>query len=189
MKKLFKHRLILLVCGIFLTGILNAQQVTVSGKVTDANDGSSLPGVNIFEKGTTNGTVTDIEGTYSLSVKTGAVIQISFVGYLTQEVEVGNQSTINFTLEFDAINLKEVVTIGYGTTRKEDATGSVIAVSADEFNQGAITSPQDLVIGKIAGRKFLSGNHLTDCTSRVNRSMAMDFIFQPLKGFTTLPFL
>lgn len=151
MKKLFNHRLILLVCGIFLTGILNAQQVTVSGKVTDANDGTSIPGVNILEKGTTNGTVTDIEGNYSLSVSTGAIIQISFVGYLTQEVEVGNQTTINFTLEFDAVNLKEVVTIGYGTTRKEDATGSVIAVSADEFNQGAITSPQDLVVGKIAG--------------------------------------
>ncbi len=157
MKKLVRHRLTLIVCGIFLSGILYAQKVTVSGTVTDASDGSSIPGVNILEKGTTNGTVTDVDGNYTLSVESGATIQISFIGYLAQEVEVGNQTIINFSMEFDAVNIKEVVTIGYGTTRKEDATGSVIAVSADEFNQGAITSPQDLVNGKIAGVQITDG--------------------------------
>ncbi len=151
MKSGFFSKLALILGGLLLAGSLYAQKIAVTGKVTDASDGSPLPGVNIVEKGTTNGTVTDANGNYSLSVKQGVTLAFSFVGYLTQEMPVNNHTIINVSLHFNEITLKEVVAIGYGTVKKEDATGSVAAVTSDEFNRGAITSPQDLIAGKIAG--------------------------------------
>ncbi|MCD6202314.1 MAG: TonB-dependent receptor [Bacteroidales bacterium] len=151
MKRGFISKLALLLGGIMLSGLLYAQEIAVKGKVTDASDGSPIPGVNVVVKGTTIGTVTDAEGNYSLSVQKGATLVFSFVGYTTQEVQVNNQTVINVSLQFSEVTLKEVVAIGYGTVKKEDATGSVAAVTSEDFNRGAITSPQDLVSGKIAG--------------------------------------
>ena len=149
-KILFKRLLFLVLCMSIVASVFG-QEISVSGKVTDATDGTTLPGVNIVEKETTNGTITDLDGNFSITVGSDATLVFSFVGYLTQEIIVGNQTTINVSLEFDIQALEEVVTIGYGTTRKEDATGSVIAISSDDFNRGAITSPQELIAGKIAG--------------------------------------
>ena len=151
MKRKVLGKLALLLGTVLLSGTLFAQQIAVTGKVTDASDGSSIPGVNIAVKGTTTGTVTDAEGNYSLSVNRGDTLIFMFVGYTTKEVVVRNQTIINVSLEFSEVSLKEVVAIGYGTVKKEDATGSVAAVTSEEFNRGAITSPQDLVAGKIAG--------------------------------------
>ena len=151
MKRGVLGRLALLLGAVFLSGTLFAQQVTVKGKVTDAADGSPIPGANIAVKGKAAGTISDPNGNYSLSVNRGDTLVFMFVGYTTKEVVVQDQTVINVALHFSEVSLKEVVAIGYGTVKKEDATGSVAAVTSEDFNRGAITSPQDLVSGKIAG--------------------------------------
>ncbi len=144
--KLLKKLLlpVLLLCGSFIY----AQ--TVSGTVSDAT--GPLPGVNVLEKGTTNGTQTDFDGNYTLdNVNSGAVIVFSFIGYATQEISYTGQATINVSLLEDATTLDEVVVIGYGTTTVKDATGAVSAVTSDDFNRGVIASPEQLIQGKTAG--------------------------------------
>lgn len=123
-----------------------AQRVT--GKVTD-EIGVGMPGVNVTEKGTTNGAVTDVDGNYSLSVtNSGSVLVFSFVGYLPQEVTVGSQTIINVALEPDASTLEEVVVVGYGTQKKVTVTGAVTAIKGEEI----IKSPAVNVTNSIAGR-------------------------------------
>jgi len=128
-----------------------AQEVKITGKVTDAIDGSSLPGVSIVIKGTTSGTVTDIDGKFSLSANAGATLEFSFIGYNKQEVVIGAQRTLNVELKVASTGLNEVVVIGYGQVKKSDATGSISVVGSKDFNRGAITSPQELLVGKSAG--------------------------------------
>lgn len=151
MKKRIFTMLSMLFLGVLFAGAINAQGNRVSGKVTDAADGSSLVGVTIQEKGTTNGTITDGNGNFSLTVAPTAILVISYMGYTTQEVPVNGRATINIAMSVGALSLQEVVVIGYGTVKKSDATGSVVAVSSKDFNKGAITSPQDLLVGKSAG--------------------------------------
>ncbi|NKI31626.1 SusC/RagA family TonB-linked outer membrane protein [Croceivirga thetidis] len=123
---------------------------TVSGTVSDSS--GPLPGASVVVKGTTNGTQTDFDGNYTLNdVDSGATLVVSYIGYATQEVAVNGQSTINVTLAEDAQALDEVVIIGYGQTTVKDATGSVAAVTSDEFNGGAIVAPEQLIQGKTAG--------------------------------------
>ncbi|MDX1629925.1 MAG: SusC/RagA family TonB-linked outer membrane protein, partial [Fulvivirga sp.] len=130
---------------------LYAQDRTVSGKVTDGSSGDPLPGVNVVEKGTTNGTVTDIEGNYSLSVPGDAVLVFSFVGYTSQQVNVSGRSVIDVALEPDITELAEVVVVGYGVQEKRDVTGAVASVTEEEFNRGVINNPAELIQGKISG--------------------------------------
>ncbi len=123
---------------------------TVSGTVSDAN--GPLPGASVLVKGTSNGTQTDFDGNYTLNnVGSDAVLVFSYIGYATQEVAVGGRSTIDVTLQEDATQLGEVVIIGYGSTTVKDATGSVSAVTAEDFNTGVIASPEQLIQGKTAG--------------------------------------
>ncbi|MEZ4809475.1 MAG: SusC/RagA family TonB-linked outer membrane protein [Allomuricauda sp.] len=138
-----------LLLGAFLCiGIAKAQ--TVSGTVTDAN--GPLPGASVLVKGTTNGTQTDFDGNYTLNgIDGSATLVFSYIGYKTVEIGVNGQSTINVTLEEDAQALDEVVIIGYGTTTVKDATGSVSAVTSEDFNGGVIASPEQLIQGKTAG--------------------------------------
>ena len=126
------------------------QDKTVSGKISDPA-GDPLPGVNIIVKGTTRGVVSDMDGMYQISTPEGSTLTFSYIGFLSQDVVVGNTTTINITLQNDIANLEEVVVIGYGTVKKSDATGSVATVSSRDFNRGAITTPQELLIGKSAG--------------------------------------
>lgn len=126
-------------------------QQTVTGRVTAADDGSGIPGVNILEKGTSNGSVTDADGNFRISVGANATLVFSFVGYSTQEVAVGGQSTINVSLQSDVTSLSEVVVIGYGEVRVKDATGAVTSVTSKDFNGGIIASPEQLIQGKTAG--------------------------------------
>ncbi len=137
--------------GIFLSGAINAQGIKVSGKITDAAGGSALAGVTIQEKGTTNGTITDGTGNFSITVGAASTLRISYIGYTPQEIQVTSGTAINVALSVSDMSLQEVVVIGYGTMKKSDATGSVVAVSSKNFNKGAITSPQDLLVGKSAG--------------------------------------
>lgn len=142
--------LILIFFQILIPGILLAQ-LKVTGNVTDAKEGIALPGVNILEKNSGIGTITDIDGNYEITVPQNAILVFSYVGYVWQEVIVNERTVINIALEEQVAYLDEVVVIGYGQVRKGDATGAVTTVSTKDFNQGAITSPQELIAGKVAG--------------------------------------
>src|SRR5882724_4726940 len=135
-----------------------AQEITVSGKVTSADDGSPVPGANVIEKGTSNGIVTDGNGEFKINVGANAILSISFVGYKTVDVEVGSRSYIAVVLETDITSLSEVVVVGYGTQEKKDVTGVVAAVGTKDFNRAVISSPQDMLIGKVAGVQITSNN-------------------------------
>lgn len=126
-------------------------QSTVSGRVTASDDGSGLPGVNVLEKGTQNGTVTNADGSYSIVVGNNATLVFSFVGYLTSEVAVGTQSTIDIALQSDVTALTEVVVVGYGTQEKKEITSAVTSVKETDFNRGTVNDPVQLLQGKVAG--------------------------------------
>lgn len=126
-------------------------QQNVSGKVLASDDGSPIPGVNVIEKGTSNGTVTDVEGNFTISVASGSTLVFSFVGYVSQEVVVGAQTTIDITLQSDVTSLNEVVVIGYGTQDKKEITGSVVTLDPAKFNKGNVNDPSMLLQGKVPG--------------------------------------
>lgn len=127
------------------------QQRTVSGKVTDSRN-HPLPGVTVVIKGTTQGTVTNVDGNYSLTLPANAdVLQFSFVGMRTQEVVIGNQSAINVVLEDETIGIEEVVAIGYGSIQKRELTSAVSSISEKDLLQGAVNSPLQLLDGKVSG--------------------------------------
>ncbi|MEM8565188.1 MAG: TonB-dependent receptor [Bacteroidota bacterium] len=149
---------ILMVALLFLCVQSFGQDVTVTGKVTDAEDGSGLPGVNIQVKGTTSGTVTDFDGNYSISVSSNAVLVFSFVGYAAQEIVVGNQSIIDVALGLDVTQLSEIVVVGYGEQESKDVTGVVATVGVEDFNGGVIVSPDNLIAGKVAGVQVTSNS-------------------------------
>ncbi|PHQ28370.1 SusC/RagA family TonB-linked outer membrane protein [Leeuwenhoekiella nanhaiensis] len=180
--------------SLLLAGIANAQ--TVTGTVSEPN--GPLPGANVLVKGTTNGTTTDFDGNYTLNnVPSDATLVFSYVGFAQQEVAVNGRSTVNVTLEEDAAALEEVVVIGYGTTTVRDATGSVSSVTAEEFNQGAIASPEQLIQGKTAGVNISqnsgepgAGNNIrirgsNSIRSNNNPLFVVDGI--PLSGESTTP--
>ncbi len=128
-----------------------AGQRTIHGKVTDPETKEGLIGANVVVKGATVGTVTDYDGSYSLVVPAGFdVIAYSYTGYTTVEITLTSSDEVNVALGQGKL-LEEVVLIGYGTVKREDATGSVQSVSSIDFNKGAITSPQELLAGKIPG--------------------------------------
>ncbi len=131
------------------SGLVTVRQV-ISGTVTDEK-GVPLPGATIRVKGTTKGTVTDIDGKFTLDVEQGAVLQVSYLGYDLQEIVIGGQSEIAVQLQPDATQLDELVVVGYGTQKRSDVTGAIGSVKSEDFNQGVITNPVDLLQGKVAG--------------------------------------
>ena len=147
------------------------QSVTVKGVVKDAN-GEPIIGASVFEKGTSNGTVTDYDGNYSLKVaNSNATIVVSYVGYVTQEVKAGSDVVLQ---ENNAL-LNEVVVIGYGTQRKGDVTSAVASVKAEDFNAGKIGDAAELVKGKIAGLTVVNSSGDPKAGSSIR-----------LRGITTL---
>lgn len=129
-----------------------AQGRLVTGTITSADENSVMPGVSILEKGTNNGVISDSNGKFSIQLTSqSGVLVLSFVGYATQEVAVGNNATISVVMQPDAEHLDELVVIGYGTVKKADLTGSVDIVNAEKFNRGVVNSPQELIAGKMAG--------------------------------------
>ncbi|HZL10668.1 MAG TPA: TonB-dependent receptor [Prolixibacteraceae bacterium] len=129
----------------------NQDNTKVTGKVTDSS-GNPLPGVSVVLKGTTNGTITDTNGNYSISnIPLNATLQFSFVGMKMQQVSVGNKTILNVTLEDETIGIEEVVAIGYGTQKKSDVTGSMIRVSEEELNSRPVANAIEAMQGKAAG--------------------------------------
>lgn len=126
-------------------------QFTISGSVTDVN-GEPLPGASVLEKGTTNGTQTDFDGNYSISIEDeNATLVISYIGFLTQEIAISNQTTIDVTLEEDTAVLDEVVVVGYGVKKVKDLTGSVSNVSGEDFQDNALPTASLALQGRAAG--------------------------------------
>jgi hypothetical protein len=130
----------------------NPQQVTVRGTVTDASTGEALPGVNVVIPGTTTGTMTDVSGEYSLEVPNASVkLQFSFIGYVTQEVALGGQSTLNVALSSDVAQLSEVVVVGYTSQKKSALTGAVSTVDISNLEQRKVAELGQILQGQVAG--------------------------------------
>lgn len=147
MKKINFLMLILLL-GI---GQFAIAQTTITGSVTDEQN-IPLSGATILEAGTSNGTTADFDGNFSINLSSdNAVLQVSFIGYASREVPVDGQTNIIIQLTEDASQLDEVVLVGYGTQRKKDLTGAVTSVKSEDFNQGVVTSPEQLLQGKVSG--------------------------------------
>ena len=157
MKTKFNFRFLLaMLVGIFMSANVFAQDLPVTGTIID-DFGEPVLGANVVVKGTTNGATTDLDGNFSFKAPKGSTIVISFIGYTSQEV-IFDGSPINVTLKEDSELLEDVVVIGYGVARKNDLTGSVTAIKPDEKNKGVITSPQDMMQGKIAGVNVTSNS-------------------------------
>jgi TonB-linked SusC/RagA family outer membrane protein len=151
------------------------QQKAISGKVVDSK-GESIIGANVMEKGTSNGTITDFDGNFNLNVAANAVLQISYIGYKTQEISA-NQLKVGtvITLKEDAEVMDEVVVIGYGTQRKGDVTSAITSIKADNFITGKITDAAELIKGKVAGLSITKSTGDPNATSSIM-----------LRGITTI---
>ncbi len=160
-KKLSKQTLtwrymLLCILSIFSISFSNAQNVTVSGTVTAADDGGSIPGVSILVTGTNRGTTTDLDGNYKLEVPEDAELAFSFVGYSTQKVQVAGRSVIDIEMQIDATELSEVVVIGYGTQKKALVTGANLQVDGEELQNQSRTNALEALQGKTAGVQITS---------------------------------
>lgn len=134
-----------------LLEISQQKGITITGVIKDAS-GMELPGVNVVEKGTTNGTMSDMDGKFTITVPTAkSILQFSYVGFQSQEMTVGNQKSITIKLMEDSQLVDEVVVIGYGTQRKGDVTSAISSVKSESFVKGAVLDAGQLVQGKVAG--------------------------------------
>lgn len=168
----------------------NQQGITITGKVTSVEDDAPLPGVNILVKGTTTGTTSDLDGNYTISVPNAeATLVFQFVGYLTEEVPVGNQTSIDISLTVDFVQLGEIVVVGYGTMRKQDLTGAISSVSAEELNKGVITTTEQVLQGKIAGLTVIkgSGDPTSGATMRLRGGTSLTASSSPLVVVDGIP--
>ena len=130
---------------------VNQQNKRITGVVVDSK-GEPVIGANVVVKGTTNGNITDVDGKFTIEqVSENAILQISYIGYKSQDVPVKNKSHFNITLSEDSEALDEVVVVGYGSTVKKDLTTAVTSVKSKDFLQGAANSPLQMIDGKVAG--------------------------------------
>jgi iron complex outermembrane receptor protein len=144
-----KTKILLIVALVF--GVYSAQaQSLVSGTVTD-NQNEPLTGVTVLVTGTSIGTVTDIDGRFTLSAQVGDVLQLSYIGMEPQKIELTSLDPLQVVLEDDAAQLDEVVVIGYGAQKRSDVTGSIASLKSENFNQGVVANPGQLLQGKVAG--------------------------------------
>ncbi|EJG00215.1 SusC/RagA family TonB-linked outer membrane protein [Flavobacterium sp. F52] len=157
-KKKDKYFVFFFFLNFLLCSSIYAQTTTIEGKITDAT-GMSLPGVNINEKGTKNGTSTDFEGSFKINVSNSkAILIISYLGFQTQEVSVAGKSKINVTLAEQSNSLNEVVVVGYGSVKKTDLTGSVSTISAATITERNTTSPLEAIQGSTPGVQISSAS-------------------------------
>ena len=132
-------------------GGVNQQSKKITGTVVDAT-GMPVIGANVMVKGTTNGTITDMDGKFSLEVEDGAVLQVSYIGFANQEIKVGNQTSLSIAMKEDAEALDELVVVGYGVQKKANLTGSVSTIKyGQELENRPITDPSQALSGKTTG--------------------------------------
>lgn len=149
-----KPILFLFLC-LLVTSVFAQESVTVSGNVTD-NTGYGLPGVSILEKGTTNGTVTDVNGNYSLKTTTQSTLVFSFIGFVSQEIPVNGQTSINVQLAEDVVGLEEVVVVGYGELKVKDLTSSITTIKSEELVKTPAGQAMQGLQGKVAGVQIVN---------------------------------
>jgi TonB-dependent SusC/RagA subfamily outer membrane receptor len=145
-----KKKCFLILMSIVYSSILCAQDVKISGQVSDP-DGNSLPGVSILIEGTTTGTETDFDGNYTMQAQQGSTLVFSFVGMISQKISVTGESTMNVTMAVDASQLDEVVVVGYGTQSKKDITGSIATVDGSAITNRSTTNISSALQGAVAG--------------------------------------
>lgn len=156
-KDLLKKRMVSLLAT-FLIAVTAMAQVTVKGVVTDET-GEPIIGANVLVKGTTTGTITDIDGNYTIpDVASSATLVFSYVGFVEQEIAVNGQTTINVTLKEDSESLDEVIVVGYATGSKRTVSGAVERVKKEDMNKGIVTDPTDALKGKVAGVTITNSN-------------------------------
>lgn len=148
-----KKLCLLLACVVFVgVNFLQAQTVQITGTITSSEDGQPIPGVSIQVKGTTIGVVTDLQGNYSINVpQTATTLVVSFLGFRTQEIEIQGRQVINLQLEFDVLDLEEIVVVGYGVQRKREVTGSISQVKGNDLASLAMPSFDQQLAGRAAG--------------------------------------
>jgi TonB-linked SusC/RagA family outer membrane protein len=167
-----------------------AQERSISGKVTSTEDGTSLPGVNVVVKGTTNGTVTDAEGNYKISVpSSGGSLVFSFIGLSTTEVEIGDRTTVDVSLSQDVQQLSEVVVTGYGTQDRKTLTSSITSVSAKDIAGVPMASPDQMLQGRAVGVQVssASGTPGGGVSVRVRGSTSINASSDPLYVVDGIP--
>lgn len=154
---------------LFLLAAVMAQGITVSGNITDSETGEALIGVTIVEKGTNNGTITDLDGNYNIMVSgSNAILVFSYIGYGTQEIPVDSQTDINVLMEVDYLNLEEVVVVGYGTQKSRDLTSAISIVPAEEITKTPTGQTMQALQGKVAGVQIVSaGSPGAEATVRI----------------------
>ena len=180
-QKLAKRSLLLV--ALFVIGCLQlmAQTRTVKGEVTDAQNGEALIGATVMVEGEKGGTVTDFDGNFSLQVSSSAKkIKVSYIGYIDKVLSISDNMKVK--LESDSKALADVVVIGYGTARKSDLTGSVATVKSKDFNKGLVSSPEQLINGKVSGVQIMSnsGSASAGSTIRVRGGASLNASNDPL---------
>ena len=163
--------------------IISAQNITVQGTVTAADDGSPLPGATVLVKDTTTGTSTDFDGKYSLEVSSENVVLVfSYQGFKTQEIQVDNQKTINVAMQTDVSELDEVVLIGYGSSTRKDLTGSISTIKAEDIASVRSTTADDFVQGRVSGLLLTqtSGQPGGSTSIRIRGSSSINASNEPL---------
>ncbi len=180
---LSKSKRSILLVALFLMGCLQllAQSRMIQGEVTDAQNGEPLIGATVMVEGEKSGTVTDFDGNFKLQVTSSAKkVKISYIGYVDKIVEISDRMKVK--LESDSQILTDVVVIGYGTARKSDLTGSVATVSSKDFNKGLVSSPEQLINGKVSGVQIMSnsGSASAGSTIRVRGGASLNASNDPL---------
>ena len=169
--------------ALFVIGCLQliAQTRTIKGEVTDAQNGEALIGATVMVEGEKGGTVTDFDGNFSLQVSSSAKkIKVSYIGYIDKVLSISDNMKVK--LESDSKALADVVVIGYGTARKSDLTGSVATVKSKDFNKGLVSSPEQLINGKVSGVQIMSnsGSASAGSTIRVRGGASLNASNDPL---------
>jgi TonB-linked SusC/RagA family outer membrane protein len=185
---MMKRTILLLFC-LFTVNLLYAQEnITITGKVTDATNGEVLPGATVQVKGTNTGGVTDATGTYTVSAPPTGTLIFSFLGFVDQEVAINNRTTINVSMATDAKALEEVVVVGYGVQRKRDLTGSITSVDGEALAKQPNVNPLSSLQGKVAGLTVVNSGQAgasptvrirgVNSTSNTNPLYVVDGVFQ-----------
>ncbi|MFY9154468.1 MAG: SusC/RagA family TonB-linked outer membrane protein, partial [Prolixibacteraceae bacterium] len=151
--RVYFSRVGVVILGLFLmaTSVVYAQNVTVKGKVTDAQTNESIPGASVVVKGTNTGVVTDMDGAFTISAPSNSTLLFSFIGYAAQEIPLNGKTQLNVKLIMDTQQIEEVVAVGYGTAKRKDLMGAVSSVSAAELIKAPVASAVEAMAGRLAG--------------------------------------
>ena len=143
-------------------------QATIKGTITSSEDGKPLPGVNVLQKGTSTGTITDVNGTYSLKAQAGSVLVFSYVGFVGQEIAVGSRTTVDVVLQVDVRSLNEVQIVAFGEQRKQEVTGSIATIRAADIRANTAASPDVALQGRVSGVQITQSGGTPGGAVRIN---------------------